>query len=84
MRRKSPVTVTIPVAMRFVVVKPECGSMLSFVVYNLLANVSDISFRRGGVASIVYSLWSKAANWNDEIGFNISAVLSTLARRTEV
>ncbi len=75
---------TSPVATRFVVVRPDRGSMLSFVVCNPVTGVNDIAFRGGGIASIAYSLWPRAGSWNDEIGFNNSAVVSTCIKPAAV
>ncbi len=45
---------------------------------------NDISFGRGGTASSVYDFWLRAASWNDESGFNKSAVLSTFIKQAAV
>ncbi len=69
-------------SIKSVVIKPDFGSMLSFVVYNPLANVNDL--RRGGATSMVYTLWLRSASWKNETGFNISAVVSTLSEPPQV
>ncbi len=80
----SPLNVKLPLAIRFVLVILDCGSVLSSVVYNSRAIVNDVSFRRGGVASIVYSVWLRAASRNDETVFNKFVVPSTFIKPTAV